>query len=107
MQRNPRPTLDYSSPAEEQRREQGAETERREAIERYNESSFGEPRPIASAFLRRGVFIVVAIVLVFVLPRRAVRPVLALLAIALALWDWGIHGWAPPSWDSLWSRRRR
>jgi hypothetical protein len=107
MQRDSRPTLDYSSPAEEHRREQAAETERREAIERYNESTFGEPRPIASAFLRRGVFIAVGVVLVFVLPRRAVRPVTLLLAIALMLWEWGIQGWTPPSWDSLRNRWRR
>lgn len=104
MQREPRPTLDYSSPAEEQRREQAAETERREAIERYNESTFGEPRPIASAFLRRAVFIAVAAVLVFVLPRRALRPAILLLGIGLVLWEWGLQGWNPPSWNSLWNR---
>ena len=49
MQREPRPTLDYSSPAEELRREQAVKIERREALERYNESTFGERRPIASA----------------------------------------------------------
>jgi len=107
MQREPRPTLDYSSPAEEHRREQAAAAERREAIENYNESTFGEPRPVASAFLRRAVFIAVGVVLVFVLPRGAVRPVVLLLAIALALWEWGIQGWNPPSWNSLWNRWRR
>jgi hypothetical protein len=107
MERDPRPTLDYSSPAEEHRREHAAEAERREATERYNEATFGEPRPIASAFLRRAVFIAVGVVLVFVLPRRAVRPVALLMAIALALWECGIQGWTPPSWNSLWNRWRR
>lgn len=104
MQRDPRPTLGYSSPVEEHRREEAAETERREAIEDYNESTFGEARPIASAFLRRAGFVAVGIVLVFVLPRRAVRPVVLLLAIALGLLEWGIQGWDPPSWNSFWNR---
>lgn len=106
MRRNPRPTIDYSSPAEEHRREEAAEAERREKLEEYNESTYGEPRPIVSAFLRRAVIVGIAVVLMFVLPRRAIRPVLFLLAIALGLWEWGTQGWNPPSWNSLWNRWR-
>ena len=107
MQRDPGPTLDYSSPAQEHRREHAAEAERRQGIENYNESTFGEPRPIASAFVRRAFFVAVGVVLVFVLPRGAVRTLIVLLGVALVLWEWGIQGWNPPSWTSLWNRWRR
>ena len=107
MEQENRPTLDYSSPAEEQRREQVAEIERREAIERYNDSTFGERRPIASAFLRRAILVVIAVGLACILPRRTGRLVVSILAVALAAWEWRISGWAPPSWDSLWHRWRR
>jgi hypothetical protein len=107
MWRDAPPTLDYSSPAEEHRREQAAEIERREAIERYNSGTFGEARPIASALLRRGIFVAAGVVLVLVLPHYAARLGISLLAIALALLEWRIQGWTPPSWNSLWYRWRR
>jgi hypothetical protein len=107
MQRKPNPILDYSSPAEEQRREQNAEDERRDAIERYNESTFAERRPIASAFLRIAVFVAIAAVLSYFLPRRTSRLVVSLLAIGFAVWEWRKAGWGPPSWDALWYRWRR
>ena len=101
MQREPKRILDYSSPAEEQRRERAAEDERREAIERYNESTFGERRPIASAFLRIAVFVAIAAVLIWILPRRAGRLVVSLLAIAFAVWERRKAGWASNGWASL------
>ncbi len=106
MQPEPKPTLDYSSPAEEQRRERTAEDERREAIERYNESTFGERRPIASAFLRIAVFVAIAAVLIWFLPRRSGRLVASLLLVVFAVWEWRKEGWAPKSWDALWHRWR-
>ena len=107
MQPELKPTLDYSSPAEEQRREQAAENERREGIERYNESTFGERRPIAAAFLRIAVFVAIAAVLALILPRRTGRLVVSVLAVAFAAWEWRKEGWGPPSWDALWYRWRR
>ena len=107
MQREPKPILDYSSPGEEQRRERTAEEERLEAVRRYNESTFGERRPIASAFLRIAVVVAVALVLAYFLPRRAGRVVASLLFVAFALWEWRKEGWAPPSWDAMWHRWRR
>ena len=102
MQRKHEPILDYSSPVEEHRREQAAETERREGIERYNESTFGERRPVAAAFLRIAVFVAIAVVLVLILPRRTGRLVVSLLAIAFAMWEWRKEGWASANgWTSL------
>ena len=107
MQRKREPILDYSSPAEEQRREQAAANDRREGIERYNESTFGERRPIASAFVRVAILVGIAVVLAYFLPRRAARLVMALLVVAFALWEWRKSGWEPPRWDALWHRWRR
>ena len=107
MQREPKPTLDYSALAEEQRRERTAEHERREAIERYNESTFGERRPIVSAFVRIALFVAIAAVLISILPRHIGRLIVAVLAIGFAVWEWRKEGWAPPSWDVLWYRRHR
>jgi hypothetical protein len=88
MQREPKPTLDYSSPAEERRRERTAEDERREGIERYNESTFGERRPVAAAFLRFAVCVGIAAVLVLILPRRIGRLVVSIFAVVFAVWEW-------------------
>src|SRR5688500_18081758 len=107
MQREPKPILDYSSSGEEQRQDRTAEEERREAVKRYNESTFGERRPIASAFLRIAVVVAIALVLAFFLPRRVGRVVASLLFVLFAVWEWRKEGWAPPSWDALRHRWRR
>src|SRR5437868_4061781 len=65
----PPPVLDYSSPAEEQQRDRAAEDERREKVLTYNESTFGEGRPIAAAFGRLAVFMTVAALGIWLLPR--------------------------------------
>ena len=102
MQRESKPTLDYSSPAEEQQRERTAEIERREAIERYNESTFGERRPIAAAFLRVTIFVAIAAVLVWILPRRTGWPVVSVLAVPFAVWEWRKEGGTSSTgWRSL------
>src|SRR5687768_11304010 len=104
MRREPKPTLDYSSPAQEQLRERSAEERRRAALENYNESTFGERRPIASALVRFALAVVVAAVLAWLLPqlmpRRSARLVLALLALAFVVWEarregWTFGGWGP------------
>jgi len=107
MRRKPEPILDYSSLAEEQRRERTAEEERREAIERYNESTLGERRPIARVFVRAVIFVGIAVVVANVLPRWPARLVISLVAVAFALWEWRKRGWEPPSWDVLWRTWRR
>src|SRR5688500_11741817 len=101
MQRKPEHTLDYSSPGEEQRREPTAEEEHREASERYNESTFGERRPIASALLRIVVFAAVAAILIWLLPRRTGRLVALLLLVAFAALEARTHGWSSSGWASL------
>jgi hypothetical protein len=53
------------SPSPEPRREQA--DARRESVERYNEVTFGERRPIAGLFLRGAVFVGFAVVLVWLL----------------------------------------
>ena len=78
----PKPVLDYSSTAGEQRREREEEDKRREALELYNESTFGERRPIASTFLRLGAVAVLACLIVWFLPRRVARPFGSLAVIA-------------------------
>jgi Flp pilus assembly protein TadB len=87
IERGPKPTLDYSSHAEEKRREQAAADERRESVENYNESTFGERRPIASVFLRVAIILAIAAVLFWLLPRRTARLIAILLIIAFAVWD--------------------
>ena len=101
MQQEPESTLDYSSPAEERRREVTAEDARREGIERYNESTVGERRPIASSLLRIAVFAAVAAVLLLVLPRRAGRLVTSLLLVVFVVWEWRREGTASNGWASL------
>jgi hypothetical protein len=107
MRRKHSPILDYSSPADEQRRERAVEDDRRERVEDYNESTFGERRPITSAVLRVGVFVAIAAALEYFLPRTAGRLIVLLLAVAFAAWEWRKKGRAPPSWDELWYRWRR
>ena len=43
--------LEYSSVAEEQKREEESRRERREALADYNESTFGERHPYRNAFI--------------------------------------------------------
>lgn len=85
---DPRPVLDYSSPAEERRRDRVAEDERREKVWSYNESTFGERRPIAAAFGRLAVVMVVAALGVLLLPRGFQRPFGWLVLIAYGAWEW-------------------
>ena len=101
MQQEPKPTLDYSCPDEEQRRERAAEDERREGIERYNESTFGARRPIASALIRITVFVAIAAVLVWLLPRRIGRMIAILLLVAFAVWEARRDGRTSNGWASL------
>ena len=101
MQRESKPSLDYSSPAEEQQRERTAAVERREGIDRYNESTLGERRPVASAFLRIALFVGIAAVLIWILPRRMGRLVALLLLMAFAVWEARKEGWASNSWATL------
>jgi hypothetical protein len=84
---NQKPILDYSSPASEQAREEETENQRKRAIETYNESTFGERKPIASLFLRTAVLCLVLVILIFFLPRDIGRPLAWLAAIAFVIWD--------------------
>jgi hypothetical protein len=66
--------LEYSSPAQDHRRETEEEQKRREALETYNESTFGERRPFAAPPLRYLAFFLVIVLIAFLLPRRAFYP---------------------------------
>jgi hypothetical protein len=83
----PTPILDYSSTADEHRREHEAEDKRREALELYNESTFGERRPIASTFLRLAVVAVLGCLIVWLLPRRVAKPLGSLAVVAYIVWE--------------------
>ena len=84
----PKLMLDYSSPAEESEREKASEERRRKALGDYNESTFGERRPLRNAVVLSLVRVAIAVPLGFILPRWAVRllpPFLPLLALVVAL----------------------
>jgi hypothetical protein len=98
----PKPVVDYSSPAEERTRGRKAEDERREAIERYNESTFGERRPIASAFLTLAVFVVVVSAVSWFLPPKVGRPLAWVTVMAFVVWEWRKAGWPSGGGSSLW-----
>lgn len=93
---HPRPILNYSSPAEEHRREQEREAERREAIELYNESTFGERRPIASAFLRIVAMSALVALTLWVFPRGVGRALAWVIVLVFVVWQVRRDGWPPP-----------
>ena len=51
MDEPPKIQLDYSSPEEEQAREKRLEDARREALDNYNESTYGVRHPFANVFM--------------------------------------------------------
>ena len=106
MEQEPKPILNYSSPAEEQQRAQAAEGERREAIKRYNESTFGERRPVASVFLRLALLFAVVAALTYFLPKWPALAVTLVLLVVFLSWEWRKAGWFPKRWDRLWYRWR-
>ena len=93
MPPNRDPILNDSPPAEQQRHE---------ALERYNESTFGERRPITAAFLEFALFVAIGILLACFLPRGIFFGLsLLLLFVLFRLWRWRKQGWTPPTWDAL------
>ncbi len=91
--KHPQNILDYSSPAQEQTRERTLEEERREAVEAYNESTFGERRPIQQAFVRFAVFLLIQRVIAYFLPRGIVRLLEWLVVAAFMVWQVRTEGW--------------
>ncbi len=67
--KEPKLKLDYSSPALDGKREVESEILRRQAIEDYDEATFGEHRPIASMLWRLAVFLPVIALLSLFLPQ--------------------------------------
>lgn len=57
MDDRPPTPLEYSSLAEEQKRHEERARERREALDNYNESTFGERHPYRNAFIRAAIWI--------------------------------------------------
>jgi 4-hydroxybenzoate polyprenyltransferase len=79
----PKIRLDYSSPAQETKREAQKEDDRRAGIEDYNVSTFGEKRPFTSGFLGLILLVALAWPAAIFLPRRVADLVML---IAVALW---------------------
>ena len=69
--------------------------------ERYNESTFGERRPIASVFLRIVLFVAIAALLVYIVPRGTGRLAASLLLVLFVVWGWRKEGWSFNCWASL------
>jgi hypothetical protein len=84
---NQKPIPDYSSPAQERAREQAAEDARRQAIENYNESTFGEPHPIASTFSIIAILVTLIAALFLFLPSRLVEPLSWVAILGSAVWE--------------------
>jgi hypothetical protein len=70
----PKIQIDYSSPDEEQAREKKLEDERREALENYNDSTYGERHPFLSPFVWFAVMAAVLGVIFYLFPRSIARP---------------------------------
>lgn len=83
MPKRPLP-LDYSSPA----REGQEERERREALDNYNQSTFGERRPVAASLLRLAVTLIVLTPLVMTVSRRTASLLTLLGCAAYLVWEW-------------------
>ena len=83
----PKPTLDYSCPADEQTREADALAERREKVEAYNDATFGDRRPIRADVLRLVAFALVVGLVVWFVPRKLRWPLTTLLIAGFAVWD--------------------
>jgi hypothetical protein len=79
---NPKPILDYSSQADEQKRDEAEERQRREGLENYAEATFGERRPIAMSFFRIVVFAAVIALIFLVFPRKVGMLIAALATLA-------------------------
>jgi hypothetical protein len=84
-QKSPIP-LDYSSPAQEHRRERQLEDERREALGNYNEATYGERHPFS--VWRFLVFCLAISLLIVFLPRWVGRLVAFLGPIAYCVYEW-------------------
>ena len=78
--------LDYSSLAEEHRRELDFENERRKRLGDYNEATFGERRPVLYQFLRFTVVVTIGALMIWFLPRRVGYPLALVATAGLAIW---------------------
>ena len=79
--------LDYSSPAEEQAREAEHEARRRQALDDYNESTFGEPHPYLGPLKRFTIFALLMAPIIWFLPNWLARPVSWLAGVAFVIWE--------------------
>jgi hypothetical protein len=93
---NRKPILDYSSPAQEQERERDKEDLRQKAIENYNESTFGERRPIRSGFARFAVMSAVGVLIILLLPRAVARVLMWAPVGIFFVWQGRAEGWRVP-----------
>jgi hypothetical protein len=79
--------LDYSSPAQEQARGAEQEAKRRQALDDYNESTFGEPHPYLGPLKRIAILFLVIAPIMWFLPRRLARPFGLLAVVAFIIWE--------------------
>ncbi len=97
-----KPTLDYSSPAQECQATQAAERQRRKPTEQYNLATFGQRRPLRSALRHAFTYVVIGGLLGVLLPRR-LRWIVLLVMFLLFVWPMLRVGHVP-TWRQL--RRR-
>jgi hypothetical protein len=97
MKRTKPPILDYSSPALEHDCEQKQEDARREGIESYNESTFGQRRPFTSMFLELAILVVLGGLMLCFLPRGIARALSGLTIVAFLVWRIRRDGGSPKS----------
>ena len=71
----PKILLDYSSPEEEEARQKKLEADRREALENYNEATYGQRRPIADAFMFIAIMAAIFGVVFYLFPLWVARPI--------------------------------
>ena len=95
------PTLDYSSPAEEERSRLADEEAERSGVERYNLATFGEARPVRSAFFEHVVVVGVGVALVLLLPRPWGRLAAVACVVVYGIRKWRWDGWRVPTWAHL------
>jgi hypothetical protein len=89
MPSRPKIPLDYSSPAQERQQEDQAETQRRDALDNYNQSTFGERRPFLQGPLFRWfIFVLIATLVICLTPRSVHNFVGVILALAFGVLEY-------------------
>jgi hypothetical protein len=84
---DPKPILDYSSRSGERRRDLDEEQERRDAIRKYDEATFGDQRPIVMAISRVAAVTALALVVQFTFPPGAAKVLVWIGVSIFVVWE--------------------